>query len=120
MSKFSPSSDGAKNIELYPYKYINAWSKFDKERLPLKDAFYGGLTQTDITEDVSVATGNNSQLNRVRDLKSRLWQCDSQSVPLTMMYRVSDQKSKNVLISDQLVTKVAYRCRRLSHCPHTQ
>ena len=36
---------------VYPYEYIDGWSKFDETKLPNKDKFYSKLTKSDITDE---------------------------------------------------------------------
>ena len=50
-SKFSQSSDLAKQKGIYPYEYMTDPSKFDKLHLPAKEMFYSSLNETEITDD---------------------------------------------------------------------
>ena len=36
---------------VYPYEYIDSWEKFDKNTLPLKEAFYSNLNLEDISDE---------------------------------------------------------------------
>ena len=45
-------------LMIYPYEYIDGWSRFDEGSLPPKEAFYSKLSVKGITDD-DYAHGKN-------------------------------------------------------------
>ena len=44
--------------DVYPYKYMDSWEKFNENSLPIKEDFYSDLNMEDI-EDIDYRHGNN-------------------------------------------------------------